>query len=173
MKVLRASDKVKAYANYSTIAALFDKVIGVDESVETVVKVEAPTIRSDYGCARALYALGLAQGYDTTGTNFGLGDKMTRAQMIVQVIRFLGVEDEVKAGSYKHPFTDVPAWANNYIGYAYTNGITSGVSATKFNPSFCFLCCMARATLPKRVRSFLCAVMTATARVRSQPVCSV
>ena len=98
------------------------------------VTVTKPEIASDYGCAKGLYTLGLAQGYDTTGTNFGLNDNMTRIQTVVQVIRFLGKEAEVKASSYTHPFTDVPAWANNYVGYAYANNITSGRSATKFDP---------------------------------------
>ncbi len=133
-RVLRASDEVKARDTFGGVAALFDTVVGADETVETTPAVEAPSIRSDYGCARGLYLLGLAQGYNTTGTNFGLKDKMTRAQTVVQVIRFLGVESEVKAGNFAHPFTDVPAWASNYVGYAYQNKITSGVSATKFDP---------------------------------------
>ena len=96
--------------------------------------VTKPDVTSDYACARGLYTLGLAQGYDSTGTNFGLTDKMTRIQTVVQVIRFLGKEAEVKANTYTHPFTDVPAWANNYVGYAYANNITSGRSATEFDP---------------------------------------
>ena len=31
-----------------------------------------------------------------------------------------------------HPFTDVEAWADKYVGYAYKNGLTKGVSATEF-----------------------------------------
>ena len=30
------------------------------------------------------------------------------------------------------PFTDVPAWAGPYVGYAYENGLTKGVSDTAF-----------------------------------------
>ena len=125
---LLASETAKQAANYAEIAAMF-KTVG-----DSAPAVQKPTVKSDYGCARGLYTLGLAQGYDSTGTNFGLTDKMTRAQTVVQVIRFLGVEEEVKAGNYKHPFTDVPAWADKYIGYAYVNHITAGVSPTKFNP---------------------------------------
>ncbi|MBQ9428382.1 MAG: S-layer homology domain-containing protein, partial [Clostridia bacterium] len=124
---LIASGTAKAAANYADIAAEFTKV-------ENAGGTATPNVQTDYGCARGLFTLGLAQGYDTTGTNFGLTDKMTRVQTVVQVIRFLGKEAEVKAGSYKHPFDDIPAWADNYIGYAYENKITSGVSATKFNP---------------------------------------
>ena len=124
---LIAADAVKSLANYADIAAMFDKVEDY-----TGTSVQKPNVQSDYGCARGLYTLGLAQGYDSTGTNFGLADKMTRVQTVVQVIRFLGVENEVKAGTFTHPFSDVPAWANNYVGYAYANNITKGVSATKF-----------------------------------------
>ncbi len=124
---LIASDSVKTTANYAAISAMFDTV-----EAYTGTTVQKPTVKSDYGCARGLYTLGLAQGYDSTGTNFGLTDKMTRVQTVVQVIRFLGVENEVKAGTFSHPFSDVPAWANNYVGYAYANNITKGVSAAKF-----------------------------------------
>ncbi len=132
--VLRATDSVKAKANYAKIAENFDKVATLDEKVTFETKLESPTVSSDYAAARGLFVAGLAQGYDTTGTNFGLRDNLTRVQTVVQVIRFLGVEDEVKAGNFPHTFTDVPAWANNYVGYAYANNITSGRSATKFDP---------------------------------------
>ena len=134
-----------AYSKGATLnynAAAFSNISFVDTNGFTVNKVESsatvtitkPEVTSDFGCARGLYSLGLAQGYDSTGTNFGLTDNMTRIQTVVQVIRFLGKEAEVKAGTYTHPFTDVPAWANNYVGYAYANNITSGRSATKFDP---------------------------------------
>ena len=132
--LLRASDEVKAKSNFASISANFDKVAGIDEVVETTTKLESPKVNSDYAAARGLFVAGLAQGYDTTGTNFGLKDNITRIQTVVQVIRFLGVEDEVKAGNFPHSFTDVPAWANNYVGYAYANNITSGRSATQFDP---------------------------------------
>ena len=96
---------------------------------------EIPAAKSEYAGARGLYVLGLAQGYDSTGTNFGLTDSLTRAQAVVQVIRYLGVEEEVLADTYTIPFTDVPAWAQNYVGYAYENGIASGRSATEFDPN--------------------------------------
>ena len=121
-----------AFADLSFITTSGFTLNRVESTTE--VKIEKPVVTSNYGCARGLYTLGLAQGYDTTGTNFGLEDKMTRIQTVVQVIRFLGKEAEVKAGTFTHPFTDVPAWANNYVGYAYANNITSGRSATKFDP---------------------------------------
>ncbi len=136
---------VGAYSGGATLKyapAAFSNLSFVTKEGFTVTEIEVqdgatltkPTLTSDFACARALYNLGLAQGYDTTGTNFGLTDKMTRIQTVVQVIRFLGKEAEVKAGTFTHPFTDVPAWANNYVGYAYANNITSGRSKDKFDP---------------------------------------
>ena len=131
--VLKASDAAKAQSNFAAISANFD-IVTTPADTTNYVKPSAPVVETNYGAARGLYTLGLAQGYDTTGTNFGLGDNLTRIQTVVQVIRFLGKEAEVKAGTYSHPFTDVPAWANNYVGYAYANNITSGRSATQFDP---------------------------------------
>ncbi|MBQ4151395.1 MAG: S-layer homology domain-containing protein, partial [Clostridia bacterium] len=133
---LVVSEKIERRSNFGAIAAMFDNVekYNAEPVTPPTPTVTKPDVKSDYGCARGLYTLGLAQGYDSTGTNFGLEDKMTRIQTVVQVIRFLGKEAEVKAGTFTHPFTDVPAWANNYVGYAYANNITSGRSATKFDP---------------------------------------
>ena len=87
--------------------------------------------------AEALHALGLVGGTGKNAdgsVNFALGDKLTRAQAFVLVVRFVGAEKDATANVQKHPFTDVPAWANPYIGYVYANGITKGVSETKFDP---------------------------------------
>ena len=87
--------------------------------------------------AEALHALGLVGGYGNNAdgsVNFALADKLTRAQAFVLVVRFTGAEKDATANVQKHPFTDVPAWANPYIGYVYANGITKGVSETKFDP---------------------------------------
>ena len=89
------------------------------------------------GAADALYALGLVGGYGKNAdgsVNFALGEKLTRAQAFVLVVRFVGAEKDATLSVQSHPFTDVPAWANPYIGYVYANGITKGVSETKFDP---------------------------------------
>ncbi len=85
--------------------------------------------------AEALHALGLLQGVGTHAdgsVNFALGNSLTRAQSITQVVRFLGAEKDATGKTHAHPFTDLAAWAVPYVGYAYANGITQGVSATKF-----------------------------------------
>ena len=89
------------------------------------------------GAADALYALGLVGGYGKNAdgsVNFALGEKLTRAQAFVLVVRFVGAEKDATTNVQSHPFTDVPAWANPYIGYVYANGITKGVSETRFDP---------------------------------------
>lgn len=48
------------------------------------------------------------------------------------LVRLLGKEDEALAGDWNTPFTDVADWAKPYVGYAYANGLTAGVSQTRF-----------------------------------------
>ncbi len=79
--------------------------------------------------ANALNHLKLFLG---TGTSYELDEKLTRTQGIVLLVRLLGEEKEAMNGTYKTPFTDVPQWAEPYIGYAYTNKITNGISETEF-----------------------------------------
>jgi len=80
--------------------------------------------------AAELKQLGLYKG--VSDTNFDLERAPTRTEAVVMLIRVLGKESEATSGGWKHPFTDVAAWANPYIGYAYEKGLTSGMSATTF-----------------------------------------
>lgn len=85
--------------------------------------------------ANALYALGLFKGVgkNADGTpNFALDRAPTRHEAVTMLVRLLGKEDEAKAGEWDIPFTDVADWAVPYVGYAYENALTKGVSATKF-----------------------------------------
>lgn len=79
--------------------------------------------------ADSLNELGLFRGTDN---GYELDQPSTRAQAAVMLVRMLGKEAEVLAGSFSDPFTDVPKWAENYIGYMYENGLTQGTSATTF-----------------------------------------
>ena len=86
--------------------------------------------------AEALHSLGLLAGKGTNAdgsVNFDLDGSLTRAESITQVVRFLGAEKKATSETNAHPFTDLPTWAVPYISYAYANGITQGVSATKFD----------------------------------------
>ena len=88
--------------------------------------------------AEALYELGLFKG---TGTNpdgtpiFDLDKTPARNQAIIMLVRLLGKEDEALAGTWEIPFTDVSDRMKPYIGYAYTNGLTNGYTATTYNGS--------------------------------------
>ena len=46
------------------------------------------------------------------------------------LIRVLGKEPAALKSDWTHPFTDVASWADKYVGYAYENVLTKGVSAT-------------------------------------------
>jgi len=67
-----------------------------------------------------------------TPDNFQLDRAPTRTEGAVMLIRLLGKEAQVLKGTYKHPFTDVPAWADKYIGYMYENKLTTGIDGTHF-----------------------------------------
>lgn len=79
--------------------------------------------------AQMLYDLGLFRG---TENGFELEKPMTRAEAAAMLTRFLGAEQEALAGEWEHPFTDVPQWADPYIGWLYENGLTKGVSETRY-----------------------------------------
>ena len=79
--------------------------------------------------AQMLYDLGLFKGTDK---GFALEKSMTRAEASVMLTRLLGAEKTALAGNWKHPFADVPQWADKYVGWLYQNGLTKGVSATKY-----------------------------------------
>ena len=79
--------------------------------------------------AQMLYDLGLFKGTDK---GFALEKSMTRAEASVMLTRLLGAEKIALAGNWKHPFTDVPQWADKYVGWLYQNGLTKGVSVTKY-----------------------------------------
>ncbi len=79
--------------------------------------------------AEALRELNLFLGTDK---GFELERPMTRAEAAAMLVRFLGAEEKALAGSYKHPFTDVPEWADKYVGWLYVSGLTNGVAPTLY-----------------------------------------
>lgn len=80
--------------------------------------------------AYELKSLGLFKG--VSENNFDLEREPTRVEALVILIRVLGKEQDALGGEWYHPFTDVPKWADNYVGYAYENGLTYGISDTEF-----------------------------------------
>ena len=89
-----------------------------------------------YAAARALRSLALFKG---TGTGFGEGFDLhlvpTRGEGLIMFLRILGEEEQALACTYTHPFTDVPAWLDRYVAWAYVNGYANGVSADRFGGS--------------------------------------
>ncbi len=86
--------------------------------------------------AKALYDLGLFQGVgkDANGNpNFDLDRTPSRNEAVTMLVRLLGKEQEAKDGTWNIPFTDVADWAELYVGYAYTNGLTAGTSTTTYS----------------------------------------
>jgi len=63
---------------------------------------------------------------------FDLERRMTRLEAAVMYVRFLGAEEKVLSGTWSHPFTDVPEWANPYIGWLFRSGLIKGVSKTRY-----------------------------------------
>lgn len=93
----------------------------------------APKELTRQGLAEELHSLGLFLGVDDTGKNFELDRSATRVQGLVMLIRLLGKEEAALSGTWSHPFQDVPAWADPYVGYAFENGLTNGVSDTEYD----------------------------------------
>ena len=79
--------------------------------------------------AEALKALGLFLGTDN---GFELNRALTRAEAAALIVRTLGAENAALSEKTPHPFKDVPAWADGYVGWLYRNKITNGVSASEY-----------------------------------------
>lgn len=80
--------------------------------------------------ASGLKGLGLFNG--VSDTDFALDREPSRTEALVMLIRVLGKETDAMNGTWADPFTDVAAWADKYVGYAYANNLTNGVSSTQF-----------------------------------------
>lgn len=82
-------------------------------------------------CADRLKDLGLFQG---TAQGYELDRAPTRAEAATMLVRLLGKEAEAKELKYTAPFTDLDAWQQPYVQYLYDNGLTTGATATTFEP---------------------------------------
>lgn len=87
-------------------------------------------ISAEETLASELKSLGLFKG--VSDTDFALGRAPSRVEAVIMLIRVLGKESDAVEKTWSHPFTDVPTWADNYVGYAYENGLTKGSSAMLF-----------------------------------------
>ena len=82
-------------------------------------------------CADRLSDLGLFQG---TGNGYELDRAPTRAEAATMLVRLLGAEAEAEELDYSAPFTDLDDWQKPYVQYLYDNGLTTGATATTFEP---------------------------------------
>lgn len=103
-----------------------------------VLSLSTAAFAADYSAeesANALYELGLFQVTGETANGkpiYSLDAAPTRAQAVTMLVRLLGKEAEAKAGTWTVPFSDLADWARPYVGYAYANGLTNGLSAERF-----------------------------------------
>ena len=96
----------------------------------TLLPLQTSALAADYTPqADTLNTLGLFLG---TPSGYNLARDMTRAEAGTMVVRLLGREAEARENQYEHPFDDVPAWADDYIGYLFHFDITKGISATRY-----------------------------------------
>lgn len=98
-------------------------------ATESTTPTKNAVIETTLDRANALKDLGLFAGTDK---GFELDYVPNRTQAIIFLLRMLGEEKAAQESSYTSPFTDVPAWASNYVSYAYAKGYTSGTSKTTF-----------------------------------------
>ena len=105
-------------------------VMCISAVVIPITAEDARDISVQENHASSLKQLGLFKG--VSDTDFDLDRAPTRTEALVMLIRVLGKEQDALNGTWRHPFDDVPTWANAYVGYAYVNGLTNGISSTKF-----------------------------------------
>ena len=87
------------------------------------------TAAEQTAAAQQLTGLGLMRG---TGAGLELERAPTREEAAVLLLRLLGQEGQAAQSGGAHPFTDVAAWADDYVGWAYQAGLIQGVSPTRF-----------------------------------------
>lgn len=63
---------------------------------------------------------------------YALDTVATRVESVAMVLRIRGDEPEALSQKFSQPFSDVPSWAENYVGYAYQKKIASGIDDTRF-----------------------------------------
>ena len=96
---------------------------------------EGRNLTRQEGQAMRLEDMGLflGVGKDENGfTDFDLNRSPSREEAATMLVRALGKGAEAVGMAKSHPFTDVPVWADGYVSYAYSQGLTKGISDTAF-----------------------------------------
>ena len=105
----------------------------------------AAVTTEETAAAGQLYELGLFKGVGADGDGdpvFDLDRAPSRVEAVTMLVRALGAGEAAGAMEKSHPFTDVPAWADGYVSYAYEEGLTKGVSETAFGSDTTATCGM-------------------------------
>lgn len=118
------------------LAALLSVVLAA--TLLTVPALAERDFSVEEGLAEELRELGLFKG--VSETDFDLGRAPTRGEALVLLVRFMGEEKNALAGAWEHPFKDVRDWEDKYVGYAYSAGLTKGVSDDEFAGSDTISC---------------------------------
>jgi len=92
-------------------------------------------VNTKFDASKILNKLGLFNGVGTDSQGepiFDLERTPTRQEALVMLIRLLGLEKTALSSSAKNPFDDVASWAAPYVSYAYSTGLTTGISPNHF-----------------------------------------
>ena len=121
------------YIKYAEYTIQDDNTIVLDPSSVTQTAPDPADMTFD--AARVLNKLGLFNGIgiDAQGKPvFELDRAPTRQEAVVMLLRLLGLEKNIYDKVSKNPFDDVDDWAAPYVGYAYSLGLTNGISQHEF-----------------------------------------
>jgi hypothetical protein len=124
-KVVVLAVLVVCLAGASTVNALVPDNLNASSS--KIVTEGINNVAEDQ--AEMLKSLGLFVG---TNNGFELHRHLTRAEAATLIVRLMGEESNALIQKNKHPFKDVPLWADSYVGWLYKNKITYGVDETRY-----------------------------------------
>ncbi len=99
--------------------------------------IDALELLKPYTAKYEDYAIKLSKinVFKGSGSGFALGRAPTRIEATVMFVRLLGGEKEALEKHYEHPFTDVPTWGSDYVGYLYHYRLTKGTGSATFGSS--------------------------------------
>lgn len=82
--------------------------------------------------AEKLNVLSLFQG---DGNGFELDRPPTRIEAGIIFVRLVGGEKEALTNNYEHPFTDIPSWGQDHVGFLYKHKLVRGITDITFGGS--------------------------------------
>ncbi len=118
------------------IGSLIMLTLSVNAAAYQVSNLDTDLMSPYYGMnvdsdaqAHMLHELGLFRGTDR---GYELERSMNRCEAAAMLVRLLGQEASALEGTHRHPFDDVPAWADPYVAWLWENGLTRGVSPATY-----------------------------------------